>query len=408
MIQKIRLRFIALAMAALFFLLAAIVTGMNLVNFETILEDADAKLELLSGNEGDFPDFDGPRKKRIPRNMTLETPYETRYFSVLFSPEGQVLHTDTKHIRSVDKENAVQYALQARESGKCRGFLDHYRFMTSEEDSRVRILFLDCSRDFASFRSFFLISICMALVGYAGFFFVILFFSGRLLRPVTESYEKQRQFITDAGHEIKTPLAVIQADVDVLEMEYGKNEWLEGIQSQVKRLSVLTSDLVYLSRMEETREHPQMIEFPFSDVVSETAHSFLDVAQAKGKQVRCTVEPMLSLEGDEKSIRQLVSILLDNALKYSPDQGIVSLSAEKQGKYLHLTVFNTTIDPVEQENLSRIFERFYRLDASRSSKTGGYGIGLSIAKAIVTTHNGKIQAETPDGRSLEIHVQLPL
>lgn len=408
MIQKIRLRFISLAMAVLFFLLAAIVTGMNLVNFETILEDANAKLELLSGNRGSFPDLDGSRGKWIPRNMTLETPYETRYFSVLFSSEGEVLRADTRHIRSVDREIAIRYANQARQKGKSQGFLDHYRFMAYDEDSGVRILFLDCSRDFASFRNFFFISIFMALVGYAGFFVVILFFSGRLLRPVTESYEKQRQFITDAGHEIKTPLSVIQADVDVLEMEYGKNEWLEGIQSQVKRLSVLTSELIYLSRMDETRELPQMIEFPFSDVVSETAHSFLDVAHAKGKQVRCTVEPMLSLEGDEKSIRQLVSILLDNALKYSPEQGLISLSAEKQGKNLHLTVFNTTLDPVERENLSRIFERFYRLDASRNSKTGGYGIGLSIAKAIVSNHNGKIWAVTPDGRSLEIHVQFPL
>lgn len=408
MIQKIRIRFLTLAMAALFFLLAAIVTGMNLVNFETILDNADAKLELLSGNKGNFPEFIGPRKKWMPRSITPETPYETRYFSVLFSPDGQVILTDTRHIKAIDQETAVQYALQARQTGRVRGFLDHYRFLSSQEGPAQRILFLDCSRDFASFRNFFVISICMALTGYGAFFFVILFFSSRFLRPVTESYEKQRQFITDAGHEIKTPLAIIQADVDVLEMEYGENEWLEGIQDQVKRLSQLTGHLVYLSRMEEPRQHLQMIDFPFSDVVSETAHSFLPAAQARGKQVQCTVEPVLTLKGDEASIRQLVSILLDNALKYSPEQGIVALSAEKQGKNLHLFVFNTTSQPVDEKNLPRIFERFYRLDASRSSQTGGYGIGLSIAKAIVSSHNGKIWAVTPDGQSLAIHVQFPL
>lgn len=408
MIQKIRIRFIALAMAALFFLLAAIVTGMNIINFNTISEDADAKLELLSGNRGDFPEVNFHKKMWMPHNMTPETPYESRYFSVLFSPEGEVIQADTRHIKAIDQETAVQYAIQARETNRVRGFLDRYRFLSAPEESAVRILFLDCSRDFSAFRSFFISSICMALIGYVLFFFVILFFSNRFLRPVTESYEKQRQFITDAGHEIKTPLAIIQADVDVLEMEVGKNEWLDAIQSQVKRLSDLTSDLVYLSRMEETQEHLQMIEFPFSDVVSETAHSFLAIAQTKGKQVQCTVEPMLSLSGDEKSIRQLVNILMDNALKYSPEDGIISLSAKKQGKYLHLTVFNTTADPVEQKNLPHIFERFYRMDASRSSQTGGYGIGLSVAKAIVCAHNGKISAATQDGQSLEIHAQFPL
>ena len=272
----------------------------------------------------------------------------------------------------------------------------------------LRITFLDCGREFSSFRSFLLISACMALAGYGAFFFVILFFSKRLLRPITESYEKQRQFITNAGHEIKTPLAIINADVDVLTMEYGENEWLEGIQAQVKRLTGLTNDLVYLSRMEETEEKLQMIEFPFSDVVSETAQAFQGIVQATGKQFQCRVEPMLSLNGNEKSIRQLVNILLDNAMKYSSEGGKVALSAERQGRYIQLSVWNTTIVPVEKQNLSHIFERFYRLDSSRSTQTGGYGIGLSVAKAIASAHNGKISAATQDGHSLQILVQLPL
>lgn len=408
MIQKLRIRFIALAMAALFILLAVIVTGMNLVNFNAIAEDADAKLELLSGNRGTFPEFGPDKKWPMPRNMTPETPYESRYFSVLFSPGGQVLQTDTSRIKAIDEDAAVRYANQAVKTNHTSDFIGHYRFLASPEGNAVRISFLDCSRDFAAFRNFLMISIGMALAGYVLFFFVILFFSNRFLRPVTESYAKQRQFITDAGHEIKTPLAIIRADVDVLEMEYGENEWLEGIQAQVKRLADLTNDLVYLSRMEETEDRLQMIEFPFSDVVSETANTFHGVAQARGTHFECAVEPMLSLNGNEKSIRQLVSILLDNAMKYSPEGGDVSLRAERQGKYLHLTVFNTTLAPVEKQNLPHIFERFYRMDASRSTQTGGYGIGLSVAKAIVSAHNGKISAATQDGHSLQIHVQIPV
>ena len=408
MIQKIRIRFISLAMAALFVLLAVIVTGMNVVNYNAISEDADKKLELLSGNRGTFPEFGPGKKWPMPPNMTLETPHEVRYFSVLFSPDLEVIHTDTSRIRAIDEEAAIRYAHQAIAADRVSDYIDHYRFRISAEETALRISFLDCSREISSFRSFLMISVCMAAAGCAGFFIVILFFSNRLLKPVVESYEKQKRFITDAGHEIKTPLSIISADVDVLEMEYGETEWLTGIRTQVKRLADLTNDLVYLSRMEETEEKLQMIEFPFSDVVSETAQAFQGIAQATGKQFQCTVEPMLSLNGNEKSIRQLVNILLDNAMKYSPEGGKVALSAKRQGRSIHLTVWNNTIVPVEKQNLAHIFERFYRLDSSRSTQTGGYGIGLSVAKAIVSAHSGKISAATQDGRSLQIHVQLPI
>lgn len=408
MIQKIKIRFISLAMIALFLLLSAIVTGMNIVNYRAIISDADAKLELLSSNKGIFPEFGADKKWPMPPNMTMETPYESRYFSILFASTGEVIQTDTSQIKAIDKTTAIQYANQAVESSRTSDFIGNYRFLFSSEDSSVRITFLDCSREFSTFRSFLFISICMALAGYVAFFLALLFFSNRFLRPITESYEKQKRFITDAGHEIKTPLAIIKADVDVLEMEYGENEWLDGIQSQVKRLADLTNDLVYLSRMEETENHLQMIDFPFSDVLCETAHAFHAVAQAKEKKFQCSVQPMLTINGNEKAIRQLVNILLDNAMKYSPKGGFVSLAAKKQGRYLDLTVYNTTDNPIGKQDLNHIFERFYRMDSSRSTQTGGYGIGLSVAKAIVSAHNGKISATTMDSHSLQIQVLFPI
>ncbi len=408
MIQKIKIRFIAVAMVALFILLTVIVIGMNIMNYNSVVQDADNKLELLSQNQGIFPEFGTDKRWPIPANMTIETPYEIRYFSVLLAPNGKVIQTDTSRIKAIDKASAIQYASKAVQTENLRDFIGNYRYVLSAEGAAVRITFLDCSREVNAFRSFLLSSICMAGVGYLSFFFVLLFFSNRIVRPVTESYEKQKRFITDAGHEIKTPLAIIKADVDVLEMEYGENEWLDGIQAQVKRLADLTNDLVYLSRMEETEDSLQMIEFPFSDVVSETAQAFHAVAQTQSKVFQCNVEPMLSLTGNEKAIRQLVCILMDNAMKYSPDNGFVSLTAEKQGRHLCLSVFNNTVDPIEKQNLSHIFERFYRMDSSRSSQTGGYGIGLSVAKAIVSAHNGKISAATQDGHSLQITIQFPV
>ena len=408
MIQKIKIRFITVAMAALFVLLAVIVTGMNIINYNAIVRDADIKLEMLSQNKGRFPEFAPDKRWPIPSNMTPETPYELRYFSVLLTPAGELVQTDTSRIKAIDSTSAIQYAANALKTENRSAFLGNYRFALSPEGAAVRITFLDCSREVFSFRSFLISSICMALGGYLAFFFVFLFFSNKITQPVTESYEKQKRFITDAGHEIKTPLAIIKADVDVLEMEYGESEWLDGIQAQVKRLADLTNDLVYLSRMEETEGRLQMIEFPFSDVVNETAQAFHAVAQAQEKTFQCNVQPMLSLNGNEKSIRQLISILMDNAMKYSPIGGYVSLTAEKQGRCLCLSVFNTTIDTIEKQNLPHIFERFYRMDSSRSSQTGGYGIGLSVAKAIVSAHHGKISAATQDGQSLQINIQFPI
>lgn len=405
MIRKLRIKFIALSMMALFILLSVIVASMNILNYNAVVAEADNMLSILANNSGAFPDFD---ENNRPHNMSPETPYESRYFSVLLGEKGDALQADTGRIKAVDTNQAINYATQVIAENKESGFVGEYRFVCHSEGLGTRITFLDCGRKLNAFQTFLLISTGMALVGYALFFFVILFFSGKIIRPVTESYEKQKRFITDAGHEIKTPLTIIKADVDVLEMEFGENEWLTDIQKQTKRLATLTNDLVYLSRMEEANDSMQMIEFPFSDVVSEAASSFQALAQTQGKVFQCKIQPMLSLTGNEKAIHQLVSILLDNALKYSPNNGTVSLVLERQNKTVQLSVFNTTENLIPKEKLNLLFERFYRIDPSRNSQTGGYGIGLSVAKAIVAAHNGRIQAKTEDGRSLQITVTLPI
>ena len=404
MLKEIKTKFILLSMTALFVLLAVIITGMNIINYNTVITAANDTLSVLSKNQGKFPDFG---ENNVPKHMTAETPYESRFFSVLLNQNMDVIQTDTSRIKAIDPDKAIEYAEAVLTKGKSQGFIGKYRFLCYSESTSMRIIFLDCGRKIEAFQSFLFTSIFMALFGYAIFFFVILFFSGKITRPVSESYRKQKQFITDAGHEIKTPLAIIQADVDVLELEIGENEWLTDIQKQAERLAALTNDLVYLSRMEESRDNLQMIDFPFSDVVEETASSFQALAQTQDKIFKYDIQPMLSLVGNEKSIRQLVNILMDNAMKYSPANGTVSITVRKHGRQIQLTVFNTTETPVQRNQLSLLFERFYRMDSSRNSQTGGYGIGLSVAKAIVSAHNGKICASTKDGDSLEIMVQFP-
>lgn len=407
MLRKLKTRFILLAMAVLFVVLAVTVSGMNIINYNSVIHEADKILNVISRNKGDFPS-QGNEPNRLPQNMSPETPYESRFFTVILSSSGKVIKTDTSRIKAINDETAEVYAENVLKSNKSRGFERHFRFVSVKENDQIRMTFYDCGRRLKAFYSFLTASLIMALVGYAIASFAIFFFSGRLIRPIAEGYKKQKQFVTDAGHEIKTPLTIINANVDVLEMEMGQNESLSDIKQQISRLISLTNDLVMLARMEESKETLQKIEFPISKVVAETAMPFRVLANKQGKEFTCDIEPALTYNGNEKAVQKLVSILMDNAVKYSPEKGSIFLTFKRQFKSLCLTVVNTTAEEITQENLSQIFDRFYRTDTSRNSETGGYGIGLSIASAITAAHGGKIQALSDDGRTFKISVILPI
>lgn len=228
--------------------------------------------------------------------------------------------------------------------------------------------------------------------------------------------------LREQGNPIPVLILTAKSEVDdkVLGLDTGANDYLTKpfstqelmariramTRSQAQRLTALTNDLIYLSRMEEEQPKLQYIDFPISDVVEEMAQSFAAPARSQDKDFQVQVQPMLSFKGDEKGIRQLVSILLDNALKYSPSGGQLALRLEKQGRNLLLTVSNTCAQPMEQDKLPHLFDRFYRTDQSRNSQSGGYGLGLSIAKSIVSAHKGKIRAESHDGTQLSIQVTL--
>ena len=409
MIKKLQRKFILLSMSALFFVLTVIIAGINIVNYNGVTQEADKLLSVISENKGEFPMEPDKFGNKLPPGMSPEAPYESRYFSVILDSDSkQIMYVETSRIISVTPTAAVSYANAALEQNANKGFIDDFRYQTQEEASFTRITFLDCGRKLDAFYSFLYASIGISIFGYLIVFAFIAFFSNRIIRPISESYEKQKRFITDASHEIKTPLTIIGADTDILEMDLGEeNEWLLDIKKQVKHLTELTNDLVFLSRMEEAENSLPMIEFPFSEVATETVFSFQALAQKQGKELLSSIPPMLSLLGDEKSIRQLLSILLDNAIKYSPTNGNITLSVEEQNNSILIIVTNDTHQSIEKEQLKLLFDRFYRVDASRNSKTGGHGVGLSIAKAIVEAHHGKIQAVSPKENTLEITVKLP-
>ena len=409
MIKKLQQKFILLSMSALLFVLVVIISGINLVNYNAVTQEADKLLSVISENKGEFPMEPDKFGNKLPPGMSPEAPYESRYFSVVLDSDSkQILYVETSRIISVTPTTAVSYANAALNKKTTTGFIQDFRYQTQEESNFTRITFLDCGRKLDAYYSFLYASIGISLIGYLIVFAFIAFFSNRIIRPISESYEKQKRFITDASHEIKTPLTIIGADTDILEMDLGEeNEWLLDIKKQVKHLTELTNDLVFLSRMEESEKSLPMIEFPFSEVVTETASSFQALAEQQEKELKSYVPPMLTLRGDEKSIRQLISILLDNAIKYSPSGESISLDIDEQSNHVSIVVTNTTTQIIEKEQLKHLFDRFYRVDTSRNSKTGGHGVGLSIAKAIVEVHHGKISAVSPKEYCLQIVVKLP-
>lgn len=415
MIQKLRVKFIAASMLSLALVLLVILGGVNAMSYHKIVRDADHILQLLSENQGAFPKAPPPDGREgkpghllgARRDLSPEAPFESRFFSVLLDKTGQVLRSDTGQIAAVDDRSAGEMAQAVWESGTLQEFRNDYRFIRVEESGGVRFIFLDCGRGLSNFRTTLIASVLVALAGLLAVFLLLLILSKRIVRPVAESYEKQRRFITDAGHELKTPLTIIGADLDLVEPELEGNEWLQDIRCQVRRLTGLTQDLIYLSRMEEETPPVQPIEFPISDLTEEVAQSFQGLAKAQGKRLTLSIQPMLSYTGDEKAIRKLLSILLDNALKYTAEAGEAEVSLKKEGRTISLSVSNTISRPMERETLEHLFDRFYRADQSRSSRTGGYGLGLSIAKSVVAAHRGKIRAECPGGGRLSIVVDLP-
>lgn len=417
MIKKLRKKLVITAMVSLLFVLLVIEGSIGVLNYRKIVTDADRVLGILEQNEGRFPEkseSEPPEMQKpkgmAPRDMlSAELPYESRFFSVVLNEHGEVIATDTGKIASVDTAAAAEYAKEVWSENKEKGFVNTYRYLKCEDgtDSEVRIIFLDRSRELSGFQNLLMTGLAVTVLGLLAVLVLMVLLSARITRPFLENYEKQKRFITDAGHELKTPLTIIDADAEVLEMDLGENEWLHDIQTQSRRMADLTNDLILLSRMEENRHENVLVEFPLSDMVEETVHTFRTLVKAQNKYLTEDIMPMIAMYGDEKALHRLVMILLDNAVKYTNDGGQIKVSLQKQKKRICLTVFNTT-EEMKREHLPHLFDRFYRTDGSRNSRTGGYGLGLSIAAATVEAHKGKISASTEDEKSLKITVTFPV
>lgn len=411
--RRLRRKFILVAMGAVTVVLTLIIAGINIVNYSHVCKMADARLDYIlagkgsidwedesrtdSGNGGDTSTgmvADGDRAgARVGHfeGMTAESPFDTRYFMVTLV-EGQVVDVNTARIAAVGAKRAASIAARLRAKGWTSGFSGNYRYTTDVQDDEITYVFVDCSRELASFHSFLNASVAISCIGWLAVLAIVTVASGAVIRPMVESYSKQKRFITDASHEIKTPLAVIDAANEVQEIESGESEWTQSIHEQVARLTALTERLVFLARMDEGSAGFTMASIDLSEAVDKAAAPFESVAVSRGKRLSMSVATGVRAHADAAAVTQVVELLLDNATRYASEGSVIELSlravSRGAGKGSAELVVSNAVDELPEGDLDRLFDRFYRADVSRSSKTGGSGVGLSVVRAIAEAHGG--------------------
>ena len=358
MIKKLRTKFIIVTMCVIFVVIGGIIGIINAVNFSRINADSNMVLNVLADNNGTMPLPNIEDKENPMPSLPPETPFQTRYFTVTVKG-GEVVSVNISKIFKLTEEQAITQTKEVISQGQTDGYFGDYKLTKISVDDGDMYIFLDCSKDLYFARNFLKISLMIGAIAIILIFGLVWIFSSIVVKPIAESYSKQKRFITDANHEIKTPLAIIGATNEVMELEFGENEW--------------------------------------SDTINKVSEPFKNLAKISNKTFNLTVEQNLKGVGDVSLIGQLVSILLENAFKYSNDNGNIDLYLSSNGKNNKIIVANTT-DGVDKKNLDKLFDRFYRSDDSRNSETGGNGIGLSIAKSIVNIHKGKIFAKSDDGK----------
>lgn len=411
--RRLRRKFILVAMGAVTVVLTLIIAGINIVNYSHVCKMADARLDYIltgkgsidwedesrtdSGNGGDTSTgmvADGDRAgARVGHfeGMTAESPFDTRYFTVTLV-EGQVVDVNTARIAAVGAKGAARIAMGLDSKGLTSGFSGNYRYTTTAQGEKTTYVFVDCSRELASFHSFLNASVAISCIGWLAVLAIVTVASGAVIRPMVESYSKQKRFITDASHEIKTPLAVIDAANEVQEIESGESEWTQSIHEQLARLTALTERLVFLARMDEGSAGFTMASIDLSEAVDKAAAPFESVAVSRGKRLSMSVATGVRAHADAAAVTQVVELLLDNATRYASEGSVIELSlravSRGAGKGSAELVVSNAVDELPEGDLDRLFDRFYRADVSRSSKTGGSGVGLSVVRAIAEAHGG--------------------
>lgn len=399
-IQTYRKKFILIAMLSMAACLVLLLVLINLFNGYRVVAGQRDILTILAENGGSFPPFNSRRTNRAPQHayeITEESEHRIRYFQVTIKADGSVANVNLQRIAAVDEAGAAQLGQRAMATGKEYGFAGNYIFKvyTREEGSRTQIIFLDWQEELVALKSFALISAVTGAAGLGVTFLIVLWLSKRAIKPVIVSAQKQQQFITDASHELKTPLSAISVNMEVLAMETGKNEWIDSTNEQIRMLRQLVDQLICTARLDEEASlygEKQLLDM--SELVSDAATYFVPMAAAEGREIELDVPERTELWGNEELLRRLISVLCDNAIKHARGEGNITISLSSKAKNVTLRITNPWPAAKDSAVYERMFDRFYKADAARSKDEthSGFGVGLSIAEKAAKWHGGSIQA----------------
>lgn len=411
-IAKLRHKFILIAMLS-FSVVILFTGGMTaLANQNSLRVQASHVLELITKNDGVMPEptVDGRNVHAtdVFDGVFTESAFAARYFAVIFNAQGQAERVNVNRVVTVDEAEAVEYATQAIESYDKSltvsmldlGMVDTFYYRVAHRpDNSIIVAFLDCSSQMQVNREVEWTTLVICGVGLLGSFGIVVMLSKRAIKTEIENARKQKQFITNASHELKTPLAVIRANTEVIEMLQGESEWTKSTMSQVDRMDGLVQNLVMITRAAEREDRTAMQEIDVGKVIMDSVDPFRALARQDQKELVVNLAPDVRMVADVSAIQQLCTLLVDNAIKYCDDNGTVEveLSQPKRGRVT--LVMRNSFAQGKKAQFNRYFERFYRDDESHSD-AGGYGIGLSVAESICTRYGGSIKATWKNGMAI--------
>jgi len=393
MTKTLKRRFIIFTMTAVTCLLLFIVLAINSLNWMMLERQSDTVLETLVDADGAFHKMDFDRPPPFSRPLNMDRMRASRFFIVHSDPSGNIVDVNIDQISAIDHETAKSYALEVLKAEDASGRIHGYKFAVKQLGPNKSTFFMDTSEQSENFRMVLFASTAIAVLCWVILLVIVILLSGKVIRPVLVGMEKQKQFITNAGHEMKTPLAIIQSNNDTMALIHGENKYNVHIRNQTKRLNVLMSNLLTLAKLDEEIPLPTET-VNISEIANELLPVYEDDAQTRNLHFAVQIEPDIMIQTNKDSFRQLLTILLDNALKYTPDSGYIRLSLARDGRHFQIITENNC-DPSLEPDPERLFERFYRGDAARTQKkeSSGYGIGLSAARAICENFGGKLIAE---------------
>lgn len=317
------------------------------------------------------------------------------FYSVAIADDGQILDIDVGKQDKYDKKTLQNYALDILESGNTQGSIDDLAYFVEPKQRYTLVAFMDNTIVKHNMGTLFRYTLVFGSVALVALFFVAIYLAKRIVKPLEESYQKQKQFISDAGHELKTPVSVVSANAELLSREIGDNKWLSNIQFENERMGDIISQLLNLAKTEDTTILKESLNF--SRLVAGGTLPFESVAFEKGLTLVTKINDDITIIGNSSQLSQLVSILVDNAIRHSTNGKEVEIVLTESRGHAILSVINAS-DPIPRETREKLFERFYRVDEARNSEDNHYGLGLAIAKAIVTAHNGKISVNCKDNK----------